>query len=84
MSDTIAAIATPFGPGAIALIRVTGEEALGVSSGALGKDCDRLEPRTVHRAEIRAGGGDVIDDVLLTIFRNPRSYTGEDLSLIHI
>ena len=79
MSDTIAAIATPFGPGAIALIRVTGEEALGVSSGALGKDCDRLEPRTVHRAEIRAGGGDVIDDVLLTIFRNPRSYTGEDL-----
>ena len=93
--DTIAAPATAAG-GALAVIRISGEEALRI--------CDRIfrgrEPLaaaagyTVHYGEI-VDDGRVLDDVLVTVFRAPRSYTGEDaaeischgsqyLSLIHI
>ncbi|MEO1825843.1 MAG: tRNA uridine-5-carboxymethylaminomethyl(34) synthesis GTPase MnmE, partial [Roseibacillus sp.] len=79
MNETIAAIATPFGPGAIALIRLSGEESLSVAGKALGIDCERQEARMVTRADVRSSAGEVIDDVLVTVFRRPRSYTGENL-----
>ena len=79
MNETIAAIATPFGPGAIALIRLSGEESLSVAGKALGMDCERQEARMVTRADVRSSAGEVIDDVLVTVFRRPRSYTGENL-----
>ena len=79
MNETIAAIATPFGPGAIALIRLSGEESLSVAGKALGMDCEQQEARRVTRAAVRSSAGDVIDDVLVTVFRRPSSYTGENL-----
>ena len=79
MNETIAAIATPFGPGAIALIRLSGEESLSVAGKALGMDCEQQEARMVTRADVRSSTGEVIDDVLVTVFRRPRSYTGENL-----
>ena len=79
MNETIAAIATPFGPGAIALIRLSGEESFSVAGKALGMDCERQEARMVTRADVRSSAGEVIDDVLVTVFRRPRSYTGENL-----
>jgi len=79
VNETIAAIATPFGPGAIALIRLSGEESLSVAGKALGMDCERQEARMVTRADVRSSAGEVIDDVLVTVFRRPRSYTGENL-----
>ena len=79
MNETIAAIATPFGPGAIALIRLSGEESFSVAGKALGMDCERQEARMVTRADVRSSAGEVIDDVLVTVFRRPRS-----LTLIHI
>ena len=79
MNETIAAIATPFGPGAIALIRLSGEESLSVAGKALGMDCEQQEARRVTRADVRSSAGDVIDDVLVTVFRRPHSYTGENL-----
>ncbi|HAO97250.1 MAG: tRNA uridine-5-carboxymethylaminomethyl(34) synthesis GTPase MnmE [Roseibacillus sp.] len=79
MNETIAAIATPFGPGAIALIRLSGEESLSVAGKALGMDCEQQEARMVTRADVRSSTGEVIDDVLVTVFRRPCSYTGENL-----
>ena len=79
MNETIAAIATPFGPGAIALIRLSGEESLSVAGKALGMDCEQQEARMVTRADVRSSTGEVIDDVLVTVFRRPHSYTGENL-----
>lgn len=80
--DTIAAPATAAG-GALAVIRISGEEALRI--------CDRIfrgrEPLaaaagyTVHYGEI-VDEGRVLDDVLVTVFRAPRSYTGEDAAEI--
>ncbi len=79
VNETIAAVATPFGQGAIALIRVSGKEALKVAGRAL--DCcdEDLAERHSHRAQVLSGEGAVLDDVLVTSFRGPRSYTGEDV-----
>ena len=79
MNETIAAQATPFGPGAIALIRLTGEDSHAIAGKALRTDCERQEARTVKRAALRSSEGDVIDEVLVTVFRRPHSYTGENL-----
>ncbi|MCE1188018.1 MAG: tRNA uridine-5-carboxymethylaminomethyl(34) synthesis GTPase MnmE [Ignavibacteria bacterium] len=79
--DTIAAIATPPGAGAIAIIRVSGKDtfavvdAISVTKKKL-RDC---ASHTIHYGTITAVDGEVIDDVLFSIFRGPRSYTGEDV-----
>ncbi len=79
MNETIAAVSTPFGQGALAVIRLSGAEALPVSGQALGRAPEDLEERHAHRAKVRAEDGGVLDDVVVTVFRGPRSYTGEDV-----
>lgn len=79
MSETIVAVASPFGPGAIALIRISGEEALPLAGLALGLNPESLEERRATRGTVSDSEGEVIDDVLVTMFRGPRSYTGEDV-----
>ena len=79
VNETIAAVATPFGQGAIALIRISGCGALKVAGQALGCGPEDLEERHAHRAQVRSGEGAVLDEVLVTSFRGPRSYTGEDV-----
>ena len=79
--DTIAAIATPPGEGALAVIRISGPLALAVAD-ALFRGARRpsaMEERKVSFGRIVDAQSEVIDEVLLTLFRNPRSYTGEDL-----
>jgi tRNA modification GTPase len=75
-ADTIAAIATPPGQGAIALLRMSGPEALRIARVIFSR------PITAPRLQIfgRVLGADraAIDEVLLTLFRAPHSYTGED------
>ena len=80
--DTIAAIATPLGEGSIAVIRVSGPEAIGavgrifVSSAPLAE----AATHTVHYGRIRDGQtGEQIEEALVTIMRAPRSYTMEDI-----
>lgn len=80
MSDTIAAISTPFGEGAIALVRLSGPRA-GEIAGAVfrgRKAASELAARVQHYGAIFQGE-QKIDDVLLTIFRAPHSYTGEEV-----
>lgn len=79
MSDTVAAIATPFGEGAIAVLRLSGEAAFAVANQALDKEGGWFRPRTAQRAHVYSKQGDVLDDVLVTSFVGPQSYTGEDV-----
>lgn len=80
MSDTIAAIATAFGEGAVALLRVSGPRAIEVV-GTLW--AGRLPLREVPSRHVVFGAlkesGRKLDEVLLTVFRAPASYTGEDV-----
>ena len=75
----IAAIATPVGEGGIAVIRVSGKGAIDkVQSCFKGKNLTQADSHTVHFGKIIKKDGRVMDEVLATIFRSPKSYTGED------
>lgn len=80
MKDTIAAISTPMGEGAIALVRVSGAKAIGVADKIFrGKKSPTVfRSHTQHLGEIGQNGS-VIDQVMLAVHRTPNSYTGEDL-----
>jgi tRNA modification GTPase len=81
VDETIAALATPPGEGALAVIRISGATALAVADAIFrgGKKPSEMEERRVVLGRIVSAEEEVIDEVLLTVFRNPRSYTGEDL-----
>ncbi len=81
MNDTIAAISTPFGEGAIALVRLSGERAVAVADEVFrGKmRLAEAEARTQHIGRIADENGAAVDDVLATVFRAPASYTGEEV-----
>jgi len=78
--DTIAAIATPLGEGAIAVIRVSGPDAITAADKIFVGKSKLADAKgfTVHFGRLVDTGGSEIDEVLVTIFRNPNSYTGED------
>ncbi len=78
--DTIAALATPFGAGALAVIRVSGPRAVEIT-GKVFRGRHPLAAAQTRRVMLGRAehGGAVLDDVLCTVFRSPRSYTGEDV-----
>ncbi|MEZ5301171.1 MAG: tRNA uridine-5-carboxymethylaminomethyl(34) synthesis GTPase MnmE [Verrucomicrobiales bacterium] len=79
----IAAISTPPGQGAIAVLRLSGEGALAVADaifrGAGGRSLQASPARRAVFGTIVDGAGEKVDEVLATAFRGPASYTGEDL-----
>lgn len=81
-TDTIVAMATPAGAGAIAVLRLSGPDALFIASSIFssvsGKKLSDQKTHTVHLGSI-TDGEKIIDEVLATIFKNPNSYTGEDV-----
>ncbi len=78
LSDPIAALATPPGRSAIAVVRLSGAGALAVAARVVdGFSADR--PRVATLATFRDAAGDTIDRGLVTVFPGPGSYTGEDL-----
>jgi tRNA modification GTPase len=77
--DTIVALATPPGVGAIGVIRVSGQQALSIVSSLFpSKDLATLPTHTVHVGLLQVGNK-VLDEVVVTLFKSPRSYTGEDV-----
>lgn len=78
--DTIVALATPPGIGAISVVRVSGPETFKkvdlIFSGK--KKISECETHTIHYGKIIDKNNEIIDDVLISIFRAPHSYTGED------
>jgi tRNA modification GTPase len=85
--DTIAAIATPPGEGGVAIVRVSGIDAERIAqrvfSRSRGKN-EKLRSHMLYHGSIRDPQTEsVVDEVLLTIMRQPRSYTGEDVVEVH-
>ena len=85
--DTIAAVATPPGEGGVGIVRVSGPDAERIAAVVFirdnGKD-NRLDSHRLHYGTIRdPKTRRTIDQVLLTIMRQPRSYTGEDVVEVH-
>jgi len=76
--DTICALATGSGLGAIAIIRVSGSETINICKKVFSKNIADVKSHTIHFGTIN-NKVDVIDEVLLSIFRNPHSFTGEDV-----
>lgn len=79
--ENIVALATPSGAGAIAVIRISGPNAITIGASVFKsihkKDLSKQHTHTVHLGHI-IDGNRIIDEVLATVFKNPQSYTGED------
>ena len=80
LGDSIAAIATPIGEGAISVIRVSGESAIrNVANRFKGKrNLATAKSHTAHFGRIVDAKGNIVDDVVCTVFLAPTSFTGED------
>ena len=80
-TETIVALATPSGAGAIAVIRISGKDAITIASSVFesvsGKNIAAQKTHTIHLGHI-VDDSKVLDQVLLSIFKNPNSYTGEN------
>ncbi len=79
-ADTIAAVATAPGIGGIAVIRVSGPEAINIIESAWkGKKMSEVPSHTVTLGRYIATDGTLLDEAVATVFRGPRSFTGEDV-----
>ncbi|MDD3961695.1 MAG: tRNA uridine-5-carboxymethylaminomethyl(34) synthesis GTPase MnmE, partial [Bacteroidales bacterium] len=85
LSDTICAIATPPGTGAIAVLRISGPETFPVMEKIFRthqqKDFSQLKPRTTYFGVIKDDTA-ILDEVIIILYRAPHSYTGEDAAEI--
>ena len=81
-NDSIIALATPSGVGAISVIRISGEDAIAIVSkfftSISGKVLKNQKTHTIHLGHI-VSDHQIIDEVLVSVFKNPRSYTGENV-----
>ena len=80
-NDSIVALATPSGAGAIAIIRISGEDAIAIGNSVFksikGKDLTQQKSHTLHLGHV-IDGQKTLDEVLVSIFKGPHSYTGEN------
>ena len=76
MNETICALATAPG-GAIGIIRISGPQTLEILSRVFTKNLTQAQPNTIHYGHIK-NGEEVVDEVLVSVFRAPHSYTGEE------
>ena len=81
-TDTIVAIATPPGRGGLGVVRVSGSSAQSIVQRLTGRD-ERFEPRHATVAELHGGNGS-FDRAIVTVFRAPHSYTGEDVAELSV
>ncbi|MDE6443227.1 MAG: hypothetical protein K2K64_02225 [Muribaculaceae bacterium] len=78
--QTVVAVATPPGQGGIAVVRVSGKDAIGIVDSAWrGKQLGGVPSHTSHLGRYVATDGAVLDECVSTIFRGPNSFTGEDV-----
>jgi tRNA modification GTPase len=80
LADTIVALATPPGIGAIGIIRLSGQDAIRIVNAVFhGKDLSQQATHTIHLGTIRDKQGRILDEVLASLFIAPKSYTGENV-----
>ncbi len=77
LQDTIVAPATPAGVSAISVVRASGNDAIAIVNQCFSKDLTDKDGYTIHYGYIKDGEA-TVDEVLISLFRNPNSYTGED------
>lgn len=83
--DTITALATPYGTGAIAIIRLSGEKTFPILKKVFTGNLDKAATNSMNYGYLKdPQTGKVIDEVLVAIYRHPHSYTGEDLAEINL
>ena len=79
MNDTIVAISTALGVGAISIVRLSGNEAIEIVNNCFkGKDLTKVESHTINYGHI-VDNDEVIDEVLVSIMKDPKTYTTEDV-----
>jgi tRNA modification GTPase len=79
IKDTIVALATPPGEGAIGVIRLSGPDAFAITNSFFNSKDLALQPsHTIHFGKV-TNGTNIIDEVVASIYKGPRSYTGEDI-----
>lgn len=76
-SETICALATPPGIGAIAMIRLSGPKAIEISQKVFSRDLSKVKSHQAVFGKIMDGDS-IVDEVVLVVYRNPHSFTGED------
>ncbi|MFT7344675.1 MAG: tRNA modification GTPase [Lentimonas sp.] len=77
-NDTVCAIATGNAAGAIAIIRLSGSESIAICEKVFSKELKNAESHTAHFGLIKKENGDIVDEVLLTVFKENKSFTGEE------
>ncbi len=82
-TSTIAAIATPTGEGGIAIIRLSGSDAIAIADAIFSGNVCSYKTHTLHFGRILETHKEIIDEGMLTVMRSPHSYTGEDVVEIH-
>ena len=78
MEDTIAAISTALGVGAISIIRISGEKSIDIINKIFDKDLTNVQSHTIHYGHI-IDHNEIIDEVLVSIMRAPKTFTKEDI-----
>lgn len=78
MNDTIAAISTTTGIGAISIIRLSGPEAIEIATKIFTKDLTKVATHTIHYGYIK-NNNEKIDEVLITVMKSPKTFTKEDI-----
>ena len=79
MNDTICAISTSLGIGAISIVRITGSEAIKIVNKLFeGKDLEKVKSHTIHYGYI-VYNGEKIDEVLISVMKGPKTFTREDI-----
>lgn len=80
LNDTIVALATPYGKGALALIRLSGPDALKIADSAWrGKSLLSCDSHTAHLGYIKDENGNILDQAVATLYLAPNSFTGENI-----
>jgi len=83
-NDTICALATPIGVSALSVIRLSGSKAFTIGDSIFkpfkkGIKLSEADTYTIHYGTLLAQNKETIDEVLISVFKNPKSYTGEDM-----
>lgn len=81
--DTIAAIATPPGEGGVAIVRITGNQAISIGAKIFSGPVHQYKSHTLHYGHVLNEVGEKVDDALLVVMKGKRSYCGEDTVEIH-
>ena len=80
LMDTIAAISTALGEGAIGIVRLSGPESINIASEMFrGKNLLEVQSHTIHYGHIIDRQGDIVDEVMVTVLKAPKTYTREDV-----